>query len=68
MKAEEKAKELVEKFWNQFNYLVEYGDTRSEAKQCALICVDEIIEAINGLQYERKTDYWENVRKEIEKL
>jgi hypothetical protein len=78
MTPKEKANELVDKYWKQFvpqfegHFLAEtqtmhilYDD---QAKQCALIAVDEIIEAINNLQYERKTDFWENVKTEIEKL
>jgi len=42
--------------------------TKHQSKQFALIAVDEIIEAINNLQYQRKTDFWENVKQEIEKL
>ncbi len=43
------------------------GQTDNAVK-CALICVDEIINSIQNLQYNRKTDFWENVKKEIEKL
>lgn len=69
MTSKEKAKELVEKYSKGKD---EYGwslcEFHSCAKQCALICVDEIIQSIENLQYERKTDYWEEVKEEIEKL
>lgn len=47
MIAEQKAKELIEKF-KAFAYEYEIGDIEEtvewNAKQCALICVDEIVE------------------------
>ena len=75
MKAKEKAKELVDRFMNiqdsiGFNshnlmYL-------KEAKQCALICVDEKIETLlpyAGLLDIKKTiDELEEVKQEINKL
>jgi hypothetical protein len=80
MKAEEKAKEIVEMYLK----VLAGGmyDVREEAKQCALICVDEIIK--EALQMDEKWhdnedapltsvfnysyEYWLEVRKEIEKL
>ena len=64
MKAKEKAKELVDRF--------RIGDRnmKSKAKQCALICVDEMIKNIiwssdfNG----SKRKELEEVKQEIEKL
>ena len=77
MKAKDKAKELVERFKYRTLRGVEVETMSiSLAKQCALICVDEII--INGgtknvIQYEpncftNKVDYWKEVKQEIEKL
>ena len=64
MTAKEKAKELVEKmFSNMPKYL--QGKIGSEtAKQCALICVDEI------LQFHDRIDvyYCNKVKQEINKL
>jgi hypothetical protein len=51
MTAKEKAKQLVDKFRNEFNWVEKdfnvdlYRDTR----QCALIAVDEIIELLNRI-------------------
>jgi len=63
MEAKEKARELVEKFSN-----VALLDSY-EAKQCALIAVDEILKA-NKVWYEDSIPYkyWNEVKKEIEKL
>jgi len=55
-----KAKELVDKYWI---YL--------DAKQCALIAVDEIINSIvifDLTAAENQFIYWEEVKQEIEKL
>jgi len=88
MTQEEKAKELVDRFkslskkkcdcmeamctcFKMYNY---------KAKQCALICVDEIIEATRmkvsygflksqekPIEY-RYSEYWQEVKQQIEKL
>jgi len=65
MKAKEKAEMLVWKYsralqiWDQENSL--------KAIQCALIAVDEILNAIEYLD-EDSEYYWEEVKKQIEKL
>ena len=66
MTPKDKAKELV----NRFKYRTIRGTefeamSISLAKQCALICVDEILEIplhLYGL------DYWKRVKQEIEKF
>ena len=71
MTPKEKAKQLVSSFGG-----ITY---RSAAKQCALICVDEIIKShnygINFIDSEgnikgqvTEVPYWQEVKKEIEKL
>ena len=70
MTPKEKAKELVDRFMNiqdsiGFNshnlmYL-------KEAKQCALICVDEILGG-SRLFYIEDYSYWQEVKQEINKL
>ncbi len=73
----EKAKELVDRFCNQCHYCE--MDDYEAAKQCALICVDEIIESspfgpCNGYfeivtdRIEDCVDYWKQVKEEIKKL
>lgn len=58
MTPKEKAKELVMRFRR-------FGLSWDNCKQCALICVDEIMETQKawGLN-----PYWEEVKTEIEKL
>lgn len=81
MEAEEKAKELIGKFtvkaYCQVTPRIKLLITlRSEqAKECALVCVDEILnlqkqtDHYYGVPYtEFSKNYWENVKTEIEKL
>ncbi len=49
MKAEEKAKELIANLL-LFQPLIPDYDREGQAKQCALICVDEMIKTINEYQ------------------
>ena len=71
MIAKEKAKELVDRFLsikgaddcgNSYSYV---------AKQCALICVDEILEShykvFVGVM-PKVYDYWQEVKQEINKI
>ena len=60
MEAKEKAKELVYKYLDNRLLRLEYF----EAKQCALICVDELQKS----HLERFYDYYEEVKQEIKKL
>lgn len=59
MTPKEKAKELVEKYDSTLTYL----ESKSKAKQCALIAVDEIIKEVV-----LSTMYWQEVKQEIELL
>jgi hypothetical protein len=75
MTPKEKAKELVEKF--RLNVL-DYegcGINEHKAKQCALIAVDEVLNElfeaaiVTGSSHIHKhIDYYQEVKKEIEKL
>lgn len=72
MTSQEKAIELFNKFY--IEVLDRDGTSsmhRVEAKQCALIAVDEIIDAIDWHEYEVPNDqlkFWFEVKREIEKL
>jgi len=65
-KAREKAKEKAQELFDKMT--MEIG--RFNSKQCALICVNEIIKSlINGLpEVGLGKGFWYNVREEIEKL
>ena len=73
MTPKEKADELVNKMWI---YAIPNADgSWGNAKKCALIAVDEILELLedNGLliaEYHDKytMEYWLEVKQEIEKL
>ena len=67
MKAKEKAKELVDRFLN-IEGADDCGNSYSYvAIQCALICVDEILEG-SRLFYIEDYYYWTEVKQEINKL
>lgn len=89
MEEKEKAVELFDKFYDLTPLDVSTNDTVSQAnnkilkdraiaKQCALICVDEILEATKIKQHtmSRSTiqfkwvysEFWQKVKTEIEKL
>jgi len=68
MGAKEKAKELVEEFIDieesGLDCICEIGT----AKQCAIICVDEIFKVFRLYQSPDEVQYWEEVKEEINKL
>ena len=72
MTSKEKAKELL---WKYLPILESWKKNNSnDAKQCALIAVDEIInvapndKSIFGTDYLTVKEYWKEVKKEIENL
>lgn len=71
MTAKEKAEKLVQRMQAQ-RYM-----SLGAATQCALICVDEIIESNpmeefgcsdSGTEYRSTDEFWEEVKQEINKL
>jgi len=64
----EKAKELVDRFLNmEFGIFKEYLPNHIIiAKQSALICVDEILDAVEDVY--KLYDFWYEVKQEIKKL
>ena len=68
----EKAKELIESFMKPIDGLHKYPMCFDTAKQCALKCVDEIINCdsfFETLEQGKKfNQYWHEVQDEIEKL
>ena len=82
MTPKEKAKELVDKYSKRAEDLCEYTEYEYD-KECALICVDEIIYTTKIKKYKanfigntldakdytfKYSEYWKKVKKEIEKL
>jgi len=77
MTPKEKAQELVEKYYHLFSVELENTIDYREAKECALIAVDEIlhITCLKDFDYKQYfnsnsefINYWEEVKIEIEKL
>ena len=73
MTPKEKATELVKKFtYNTrcFSETKGWEDTLYDAKQCALIAVDEILKAVDSdwSFMQKRIDYWNDVKKELKKL
>lgn len=73
MTIEEKAKELVEKYAEVNRLYVLYGaanqaDILDEAKACALIAIDEILDALYGSQLELELDSDEEAIAWFEKI
>lgn len=65
-----KAKELIEKFRNELSGALYSPHNDVSAKQCALICVDEIIKEIPVYPAEQKyekIEFWQSVKSAIEK-
>jgi hypothetical protein len=72
MTAKEKAAELVDKFYPRAtSYSSDRKNQKDNAKQCALIAVDEIINSVvitDLTTAENQFKYWEKVKSELEKL
>ena len=74
MKPKEKALSLWWEFYHKIEHTLsdEYSIHENFiTKQCALIVVDEILEAIDWHNFEVPNDeiwYWQEVKQEIEKL
>jgi NADPH-dependent 2,4-dienoyl-CoA reductase/sulfur reductase-like enzyme len=81
MRAKDKAKELVDNFYQRFPLAMDVITTRGdlsweydnwkEAKKCALIAVDEMLDFRNGLYMNEGSivhQYLMDVKQEIEKL
>ena len=63
MSPQEKAKELVEKYISLMDYYF-----RQDAKQFAIVAVNEIL-SINSVDKDVElSDYWEEVKQQIQKL
>jgi hypothetical protein len=66
MTPKEKAKELI---WKYLPILEGWKHKDSnQAKQCALIAVDEIIEELIEKDFANRFSYWQQVKQEIQQL
>ena len=76
MNTKDKARELVDRFYKKFSWLLRLctpSRLKEESKQCALIAVDEIMKSgctqPSGVSYygdnEEATKYWQELKEEI---
>jgi hypothetical protein len=68
MNAKEKAKELINKFiphTRVFHQELGWEDYLDSAKQCALICCDEVLGYMGA---DRGYEFWTEVKQEIKNL
>lgn len=72
MTPKEKADELIDEFGSEFSCAVEFGDTKIISKRLALICVNTVINQLNGISkfatddnLEKKKKYWKDVKEEV---
>ncbi len=70
MTPKEKAFELFDKYMQPIDELHKYPMCFATAKQCALIAVDEVIEALREHEWQNRNviDYYLEVKQEIELL
>jgi hypothetical protein len=74
MTPKEKAIEILDKFMEhtvEWDNVTEYAfDSEYHAKKCALIAVDEILEALHEHHWQNRLiiDFWKEVKHELEKL
>ena len=74
MTPKEKAEELFKQYYSYLKAnLMDDREAWEDAKECALILVDEIIKVLVELSKEEFTfiyyvEYWQEVKQEIEKL
>ena len=72
MEAKDKAKELFDKYADEFDFDDTYRGYREQSKQCALIAVDEILDIdchdMSEENFNNHIKYWDKVKQEIIKL
>ncbi len=63
-----KAKELIDKYMSPIDGLHKYPMCFDTAKQCAILCVDEILKEIysnNLITNDKRRIFWQEVKEEI---
>lgn len=66
--AAEKAKELVDKYKDMHSRAGGIGINEKQAKACAIICVDEILEGMPFRISDDVRNYYKKVKTELQKL
>lgn len=68
MKPEQKAVELIDKYFNLIYGAATFDESCICANKCALTSVEEILTLINyGYNPKKEIKYWQEVKREIEK-
>jgi hypothetical protein len=70
MTPKEKAEELFSKYYNSIEHTLSEEYSPHEmfvVKECTLIAVDEILNAVTAIA-DKRYDYWKEVKEELEKL
>ena len=67
MTPKEKSEYLVDKYLNEMPKYLQGNLGRKTSKQCALICVDEILMSQHNV-WENTIEYWQDVKQEINKI
>lgn len=62
----EKANELLDNYWLMDK--IKPSLSKKQAKQCALIAVDELIESCYNSGINHSYNFWQDVKKELKKL
>ena len=71
MTPKEKAEYLVDKYLNEMPKYLQGNLGRKTSKQCALICVEQVINTYDLEGYEEedsKMEYWQQVKQEVSLL
>ena len=69
MTPKEKAEELYRNYWVYFTYEQSVNSIFKHAKECALIAVNEILNNDGFTKFDiYLTEFWQEVKQEIEKL
>lgn len=68
MTPKEKTQELIKSFYPEVRWKLGQEDCLDRAKRCALITVKEILSYSKAHGFIGLTEYWEEIKQEIEKL
>ena len=68
MTPKEKAEQLVHRMMYKIQWKKEKYHTLMEAKDCALIAVDEVLDALDKSLIDADIEWFKQVKQEIEKL
>lgn len=68
MTPKEKAEQLINAFVPHVRWKMGQEDVLKRAKECALIAVEQIWNALENARAFEEYDYWQEVKQEIEKL